>query len=253
MSITESRRFSECLKLAKEAKNLRDTGMKKTAYEVEKQAVCEFRELISDTRNSITEEIEMQKKELEMLKCKSEYLGKVFCIQTGHELSNPIIDLKTTRATGKDGHYLECRLCGWSNKEELFNSSNYFWHRKIAKRIPKYDGNLIKSKVFKSLEDFSGDENVPDWKKTAEEFVKVQKKIEDLSKQLMASKSSLKEICILFGHDAERISDKEDEIYSCTCCGKEMDSADYISDHYEITYKGGIVPYLYWDISNILK
>ena len=253
MSIKESKKFSECLVLAKKAKSLRDAGLKDNANKVEKQAVQEFRILISDTRKFLNEQIEMQKKELEMLKCKSEYLGKVFCIQTGHELSNPIIDLKGNKAKGKDGHYLECRLCGWSNRDELFNSSNYFWHRKIAKRIPKYDGNLIKSKVFKSLEDFSGDENAPDWKETAEEFAKVQKKIEDLSKQLMASKSSLKEICILFGHDAERISDKEDEIYSCTCCGKEMDSADYISDHYEIEYRGNIVPYLYWDVSNILK
>lgn len=252
MSIKETKKFSECLKLAKEAKSLRDAGMKESAFAVEKQAVCGFQELISDTRKSLTNQIETQKKQLDILKCQSEYLGKVFCIQTGHELSNPIIDLKATRAKGKDGHYLECRLCGWSNRDELFNSSNYFWHRKIAKRIPKYDGNLIKSKVLKSLEDLSGDENIPDWKETAEKFLDAQKKIEDLSKQLMESKSSLKEICILFGHDAERIFDKEDEIYSCTCCGKEMDSADYISSHYQVAYRGGIVPFLYWDTRNIL-
>ena len=253
MSITETKKFSECVLLAKKAKSLRDAGLKDNADKFEKQAVQEFRILISDTRKFLNKQIEMQKKELEILKCKSEYLGKVFCIQTGHELSNPIIDLNSTKPKGKDGRYLECKLCGWSNKEELFNSSNYFWHRKIAKRFPKYNGSLIKSKVFKSLEDLNGDENIPDWKETAENFSEVQKKIEDVSNNIMKSRASLREICILFGHDAERIYDKEDEIYSCTCCGKEMDNSDYIFSHYQVQFKGNIVPYLYWDISYIVS
>ena len=64
MSIKESKKFSECLVLAKKAKSLRDAGLKDNANKVEKQAVQEFRILISDTRKFLNEQIEMQKKDI---------------------------------------------------------------------------------------------------------------------------------------------------------------------------------------------
>ena len=56
MSITETKKFSECVLLAKKAKSLRDAGLKDNADKFEKQAVQEFRILISDTRKFLNKQ-----------------------------------------------------------------------------------------------------------------------------------------------------------------------------------------------------
>ena len=261
MSIKEKGLFGECLNLAEKAKNLRKAGKKNEAYEAETLAVQGFRKLIFETREELTTKIKKQKQELEILACKSEYLGKAFCIQIGHEATNPFINYKKSQevfsSCAEDtGMYLECKLCGWTNKDEVLSNSNYFWNRKIATHVPKYNGNLIKSKVVKSLECLNENESesIPEWKKTGEEFLEVQKEMDTLREQIASMEADLSEICSLFGHDAEKIfKDKYEEIYKCMCCGKKMDSTDYISSHYDVKLGGGIVPYYYWDMRPILR
>ena len=93
---------------------------------------------------------------------------------------------------------------------------------------------------------------MPDWKETAEEFLKVYKQVSDITNELSNIKQNLEEICTLFGHDAECI-DKENEVFRCKCCGKEMRYKEYIDAHFNATYRGGIVPYHYRDPNPILK
>ena len=258
MSIKENPEFDVCLQFAQKARCLREAGMKDEAQQAEKLAVRGFQKLIIETRENLTGQIQKQKKELEILVCKSEYLGKVFCIQIGHEVTNPFISYKQSQelcsSRAEDaGKYLECKLCGWTNKNELFNHSDYFWNRKFSKHIPKYDEEAIKSKVIRSLECLNESDDAPEWKKTAEKFLEVQKEMCTLKEQIASMEAELKEICCLFGHDAEKsYKDKYEEVYTCICCGKKMDSTDYISSHYDVKLNGGIVPYYYWDARPIL-
>ena len=258
MSIKENPDFDVCLQLAEKAKSLREAGMEDEAQQVEKLAVRGFQKLILETREKLAEQIQKQKKNLQILVCESEYLGKAFCIQIGHEVTNPFINYRDSQEffnsrTEDTGRYLECKLCGWTNKSEVLNNSNYFWNRKIANHVPKYDGNLIKSKVVRSLECLNESENAPEWKKTAEKFLEVQKEMCTLKEQIASMEAELKEICCIFGHDAEKsYKDKYEEVYTCICCGKKMDSTDYISSHYDVKLNGGIVPYYYWDARPIL-
>lgn len=67
--------------------------------------------------------------------------------------------------------------------------------------------------------------------------------IKAVENELVEIKSSLKELCQLFGHDAYRI-DLRDNYYQCKCCGEIMSVKEYVNDFWQSLYKG-IVPYDY--------
>lgn len=259
MRILEDPRFNECIEVAKDAKSQRKEiqELAKKAEETEKNAVLMFQELISETLKSLKEEEAELSVKHENLKCTEERLGKIFCAETGHDYCKTQIGYQKSEHHTFVGNlrsvYLcECRLCGMVKISEPFYHDLYSHYRRNIKPKFNYDREAIMKMVLESIEKLDENDAVPDWKETAEEFLKVYKQVSDITNELSNIKQNLEEICTLFGHDAECV-DKENEVFRCKCCGKEMRYQEYIDAHFNATYRGGIVPYHYRDPNPILK
>lgn len=253
LSIKHNPKFEEYLSLAQEAKSLREAGDSETATEMEQKAAKGFRELISNTRKDLTEQDENLKKELSCLQVESEFCGKTFCILYGHELSyQELAREHTWDNKDQNRYFVECKLCGWNNSTQIINA-NYFWHRKIARKKANYNEAAITSKILKALEEQKESTSNLEWKKFAERFLEVQEEIDKKNNELHRIQEVLNEICRLFGHDAIEYSEKYDEDrFHCKCCGKEMDRNEYVVNHLDAMFHGGIVSYYYWDTRPIL-
>lgn len=264
MRIKENPKFDECVSLAKEAKSIRNCiqehkmiemavteAEEKQAAEVEEKAVCEFRKLISETLKLLREQQVELKDELSDLEGKSIWLGTCFCTMIGHEFVEQRIGSQSSKYHTFVGsvhsvYLLTCKLCGKTLISEPFYNNSFAYYRRNIKCKGEYNGEAIKKKVIESLENLNEIDNIPVWKETAEAFLDINQKIEEIKNQLSEIVQALEEICMLFGHDAECV-DWENETFKCKCCGKKMGYKEYIDAHFDAKYKGGIIPYYYHD------
>ena len=141
---------------------------------------------------------------------------------------------------------MKCKGCGkWKVSEPFYENPDAYYRRNL-KVTAEYNNSVIEERAIECLKSLNENDTIPDWKATAEEFVKINQQINDINSQLLEISKELEEICKLFGHDAECI-EKWDETFRCKCCGKVMGYREYINAHFDAEYKGGIAPYYYED------
>lgn len=246
MALKDTTRFESSLKLASEAKELRDKAQEllKQAQSIEEKAVGSFRQVREEMLKALRQEKEKLKEELKALETEYFELASVFCKQNGRHACT----LRSVRTSNTPLYhsfhrgdvyptetYWTCLICGSSNDPKIVFKPRRFYQ--------KGSENVIQE-VFEQTENL-------ELKKTAQRIFEIREQYKNLTDKLNENSKGFEEICSLFGHDAKIIG-YDDEDFKCNCCGKEMRHAEYIKAHYSAKYRGGIVPFYYADDNPIL-
>lgn len=246
MALNDTTKFESCLKLATEAKELRDKAQEflEQAQPIEEKAVESFRQARKEMLKDLQHEKEKLEEELNALKTEYFELASKFCEQRGMHYSTSrtvITSWKPLYHTFLEGDvyptetYRTCLVCGSTNDPKLIAESRGFYQKgseDVIQEASEQNENL-------------------ELKKTAQRILEIREQFKSIDDKLNENSKGFEEICSLFGHDAKITSyDRED--FKCKCCGKEMEYSEYINAHYAAKYKGGIVPFHYNDNNPIL-
>lgn len=241
----DSTKFESCLKLATEAKELRDKAQEllKQAQPIEEKAVGSFREAREKMLKALQEEKEKLEEEIETIKTEYFELASTFCEQNGGHTyicrtvttsNRPLYHSPTEGFVYPTKTYRTCLVCGYTDDPWRFRMPHNMFYQKGSEEV-----------IQKAAEQSEKLE----LKKTAQRILEIREQFKNLTEKLNENSRDFEEICSLFGHDAEATGN---EVYKCKCCGKEMGYREYINAHYAAKYKGGIVPFYYQDNGFIL-
>lgn len=243
MELIDTAKFKGPLKLAKEAKKLRDQ-----AKEAEDKAVESFRQVRAEMLEPLQDEKKRLEKELETLRTEYFELASTFCEQSGRHTSTyrtvrtgniPLYHSFSRGNVYPTETYSTCLICGASNDPERFRD-----RRSHNQRCYKEGSEDVIQKASEQTENL-------ELKKTALRILEIPEQFNSLSDKINEINKALEELCSLFGHDAD-ITSYDRENFKCKCCGKKMGYREYINAHYAAKYRGGIIPFHYEDNRPIL-
>lgn len=246
MALKDTIRFESCLKLASEAKKLRDKAqaLLKQAQPIEEKAIESFRQVREERLKALQQEKEQLEEELKALRTEYFELASIFCKQKGRHTytyrsvrtsNTPLYHSFSRGNVYPTETYSTCLVCGVTTDPELFFKPRGYYH---------YQSEDVIQKASEQTENLN-------LKKTAQRILEIPEQFKDLANKLNENSNGFEEICSLFGHDAEIIN-YDCETFKCKCCGKKMGYKKYIDAHYAAKYKGGIVPFYYSDDNPIL-
>ena len=246
MELKDTTRFESCLKLASEAKELRDKAQEllKQAQHIEERAVESFRQVREEMLKALQQEQEKLEEELKALKAEYFEMASIFCKQNGRHTSTcrsvrtsntPLYHSFSRGYVYPTETYRTCLVCGSTNDPKLLFGTRRFYQEGSEDAIQKA------SEQTENLE----------LKKTAQRIFEIREQYKNLADKLNENSKGFEEICSIFGHDAE-ITSHDHEDFKCKCCGKEMGYREYINAHHAAKYRGGIVTFYYNDNNPIL-
>lgn len=225
----QEKSFSAGVANARKAKKLRDEAedLEKSAKEsltkVRKARYEYLKNLYESKKEELSKLIEEQKKQY---KQKDEYV-KSACTQLGHVYKvteRNVLNYSSYKHTYMGAIYPmklveKCIVCGekWSYYTEGMTS----WGE-VTPEIPEEHKRMLT-------------------KASAQYTEEIDSKIRFVKDELEEIKSSIYELCQLFGHDAYPI-DYCNNYFKCKCCEKTMSVEEYVNDFWKSSYKG-IVPY----------
>ena len=247
MTIQDNPKLEECLKIAREAQNMRNEAQKllKQAKSVEENAVEAFRNLREEVLKGLQEDREKLTAEAHTLDAEYLELLSTFCTQVFNALTYEISLYSDPKKTTRMSRYIRKEDPLYFLKDLLLRMRGYRdpHKREAFLRMEEQERESIIHQAVEQTEDL-------ELQKTAQSILKHLEKSNNINNKLAENRKSFEEICTLFGHDADIICC--DTFGACKCCGKRFDYREYINAHYRAKYRGGIVPFHYFDNNPIL-
>lgn len=235
MILKDNIKFEECIKIATEAKALRDEAesLLKQAEPIEKKAVESFRQVREEILTALKQEKEKLEGEVKAIKTEYSELASTFCMQNRRHAFAHLNVTRESVSFLSNFLHRTCLVCGCIDVPYFAQRGIYLeGSEEIIQEAAEQTENL-------------------ELKKTAQRILEIPKELESLSEKMNENRKAFEEICVLFGHDVEgffRVRPNDPRYYcKCKCCGKVIGEFNYVQAHREAKYRGGIVPLYNYD------